>query len=514
VFPVCVAHTRYVHQGATAAVERASVIRHAIAWRWILLVAVAELIVEFSFANRYGYHRDELYFRTAARHPAVAYDDQGAVTPMFGWLSEALFGQTPRGLRVFSAVMVSVVVVLVALLARELGAGPVGQLVAAVAAAGSAFLLAVGHLLTTSTFDLLVWTTTLLAVARLLAGGDERLWLVVGAALGLGLENKELPLLFAVSLAIGFALDRRLARVVRSRWLWAGIALGIVLWLPYLAWQAGHGWPQLELAADVRRDEASESRATLIPLQLLLVGPLLAPVLVVGLWGLLRNATLRSWRSLGYAYLALLVVVFVSGGKPYYAGPFLYCLLAAGTVLVERWLLRPVRWAAIGAVLAVSIALSVVVALPVLPADRIGGTPIADLNEDAIETVGWPQLVRTVAQVYEGLPAAERRTAVIFAGNYGEAGAIDRYGSALGLPRAYSAHNAYARFGKPPDSSGPVIVLGYRNPIVDFADCRAAATVDNGVELDNEEQDGTVFVCAPPAAGWEAIWPQLRHLDA
>ena len=59
-----------------------------------------------------------------------------------------------------------------------------------------------------------------------------------------------------------------------------------------------------------------------------------------------------------------------------------------------------------------------------------------------------------------------------------------------------------------------IVVLGYRNPFVDFADCRAAATVDNGVDLDNEEQGGTVFVCAPPAAGWEAIWPQLRHLDA
>ena len=331
---------------------------------------------------------------------------------------------------------------------------------------------------------------------------------------GVGLENKQLPLLLAVSLAIGFALDRQLGRVLRSRWLWAGIALGLVLWLPYLAWQASHGWPQLELAADVRRDEASESRATLIPLQLLLVGPLLAPVLAVGLWGLLRDVALRSWRSLGYAFLALLVVLFVTGGKPYYAAPFLYCLLAAGTVIVERWLVRPVRWAAVAVVLAVSIALSALVALPVLPADRIGDTPIADLNEDAIETVGWPQLVRTVARVYETLPAAERRTAVVFAGNYGEAGAIDRYGPALGLPRAYSAHNAYARFGKPPDSSGPIIVLGYRDPSIDFAGCRAAATVDNGVDLDNEEQGGTVFVCARPAASWDDIWPQLTHLDA
>ena len=63
---------------------------------------------------------------------------------------------------------------------------------------------------------------------------------MVGGALGLGLENKQLPLLLAVSLAIGPALDRRLVRVLRSRWLWAGIALGVVPMaaLPRLAGQS------------------------------------------------------------------------------------------------------------------------------------------------------------------------------------------------------------------------------------------------------------------------------------
>ena len=161
-----------------------------------------------------------------------------------------------------------------------------------------------------------------------------------------------------------------------------------------------------------------------------------------------------------------------------------------------------------------SAALSMLVGLPVLPADELEGTPIADLNEDAIETVGWPELVRTVADVHDGLPPAERATAVIFTGNYGEAGAIDRYGPALGLPRAYSGHNAYARFGMPPGSAGPVIVLGYRSPDVDFEGCRAAATIDNGVDLENEEQGGTVFVCDRPRAPWAVLWPELTHLDA
>ena len=87
-------------------------------------------------------------------------------------------------------------------------------------------------------------------------------------------------------------------------------------------------------------------------------------------------------------------------------------------------------------------------------------------------------------------------------------------GGALGLPRAYSGHNAYARFGMPPGSAGPVIVLGYGDPSVDFSGCRPAATIDNGIGLENEEQGGTVFVCERPREPWSAMWDDLRHLDA
>jgi 4-amino-4-deoxy-L-arabinose transferase-like glycosyltransferase len=477
-------------------------------------VALGQLVVLIALGDRYGYHRDELYFRVAARHPSVAYDDQGALTPLLGRLSEVLFGETPRGLRVFSAVLASVVVIVVALVARELGARTIGQLVAALGAATSGYLLAVGHLLTTSTLDALVWTTTLLLVTRILGGGDKRLWLAVGIAFAVGLENKVLPLLLALAIAIGLALDRRLGAATRSRWLWGGVAVAIVAWLPWLVWQARHGWPQLELAGDIRHDEGTENRATLMPLQLVLLSPLLVPVVGLGLWGLLRDSSLRPWRSLGYAYLALLVVVFVTAGKPYYAAPFLLFLLAPGSTLFERWLITPRRRLAAATTLILSAAVTAVVVLPILPADRVGGTPIPDLNEDAIETIGWPELVGDVANVYTSIPDRQRRTAVVFTGNYGEAGAIDRYGGALGLPRAYSAHNAFARFGIPPDDNGPVVVLGYEDPSTDFSGCRLSATIDNDADVDNEEQGGSVFVCAKPRVPWAVLWNQLSHLDA
>ena len=487
---------------------------HPFAARLVLPVAALELVVLLAFANGYGYHRDELYFRVAGRHLAFGYDDQGPLTPLLARLGEALFGESPRGLRVLSALAAAALVVLVALLARELGARATGQFLAAVCAAASAYVLVLGHLLSTATFDLVVWVAAVLFVARILGGGDERLWLAVGAVVGVGLQNKQLPLLLVLALALGLALDRRLVSVLRSPWLWAGAALALVVWLPNLVWQASHGWPQLELAEDIRQDEAGESRATLLPLQLVLVGPLLVPVLAVGLWSLLRDPRLALWRSLGYAYLALLVVIFVVGGKPYYAGPLLLCLLAPGAVVVERWLGTRLRQALVAAAVVLTAAVSVVVALPLVPAERLEATPIPDMNEEAIETVGWPELVRTVADVHMALPASERANAVVFTANYGEAGAIERFGPEYGLPRAYSGHNAYARFGIPPDSAAPVIVLGYRDPSIDFEGCRAAATIDNGVDLENEEQGGTVFVCEGPRGSWSEAWSRLTHLNA
>ncbi len=488
--------------------------RAPFAARYVLPVAAVELVLQLAFANGYGYHRDELYFRTAARHPAFGYDDQPPLTPLLGRLSEAVFGETPRGLRVVSALAVAIVVVLIALLARELGARAGGQLVAAASAAASAYLVVVGHLLSTSTIDLLVWVAVVLLLAMILAGRDPRLWVAVGAVVGVGLQNKHLILLLVLALVVGLALDRRLVAALRSPWLWLGAAVAVALWLPNLVWQAANGWPQLELAADIREDEGGEGRATLLPFQLLVVGPLLVPVLAAGLWGLFRNPRLRPWRALGFAYPVLLALLFQLGAKPYYAAPLVLCLLAPGAVVVEPWLRTTLRRGLLASAILLSAAVSIAIGLPVVPVERLHETPVADVNEDAGETVGWPELARTVAEVHRGLPPKERATAIVFTGNYGEAGAIDRYGPELGLPRAYSGHNAYARFGIPEGSAGPVIVLGYGDPGTDFTGCRVAATIDNGVALENEEQGGAVFVCEAPRRPWRELWPALSHLDA
>jgi hypothetical protein len=113
------------------------------------------------------------------------------------------------------------------------------------------------------------------------------------------------------------------------------------------------------------------------------------------------------------------------------------------------------------------------------------------INPDQGETVGWPRFIDTVSAAWQSIPAAERDQTVIFTGNYGEAGAIDLLGGSHGLPRAYSAHNGFSKWGQPSPSAAGALVLGYQNPAdaaPNFGGCVTLATIDNGVGLNNNEQ--------------------------
>ncbi len=247
-----------------------------------------------------------------------------------------------------------------------------------------------------------------------------------------------------------------------------------------------------------------------MPFQFLLVSPVLAPVWIAGLVALLRRPRLRPFRLFGVAWLFLVVAFSVAGGKPYYLAGMFPILLAAGAIETDAWIERGTarrRATLLATLVVLSGLVSAVIALPVLPAKDSG--PVIAMNGDVGETIGWPDLARTVAAVYRGAGAG----AVIFTSNYGEAGAIDRYGPLLGLPSAYSGHNAFGYWGPPPDRAGRVVTVGLdASDLRRFRDCRVEARIDNSAGVDNDEAGEPVDLCAGPRGPWSTAWPALRHL--
>jgi hypothetical protein len=467
-------------------------------------------------AGGYGYHRDELYFVEAGKHLAWGYDDQPPLTPLIGHLSTEVLGQSPTGLRVPSALALAACAVITGLMARELGGGRAAQVVAAasVPASGALFL---GHILSTSTFDFLAWTVLLYVAVLILRRSDPRLWLVFGAVLGLALLNKWLALLLVGSLGVGLVLVHR-ADLLRSRWVVVAGLVALALWAPNLVWQADHGWPQRELAGQIADEDPVGTRIAFLPFQLLLAGPFLAFVWIPGLVWLLRGrGSARAFRALGFGYLTLLGVCLVTGGKFYYAASWYPVLFAAGGVVLERWAQSAGRRVLVGAAVGLSALTVAPVALPLVPERSLADSPVGDLNEDVLNTVGWPRFADAVARVWRTIPEPERSRAVVFTANYGEAGALRRYGPARGLPTAYSGHNSFTSFGRPRDGSRPIVAVGFRNAAYlerFFVGCRVVARFDNGLDLETEEQDAPIALCRDTRRPWRAIWPRLHHVDA
>ena len=479
------------------------------------VAAIAAMMVALLVAtiDRYGYHRDELYFRVLSGHPAWGYVDQPPLTPMLAKLAIAVFGDHLWSIRIPSVLCALAILLLVVLLTREFGGGTGAQILAAAGSCCSLVLVA-GHLLSTATVDLVVWLLVILFAVRALLRGQPRWWLAAGLSAGLGTYNKQLVVLLLIGLLVGLLIAGPRAEL-RRPWLWAGAGIALVLAAPNLVYQIMHDWPQAKMAAAVSRNKGSADRVTLVPFQLLLLGPPLVPMWIAGWVGLLRVPGWRAVRAFAWAYPVVLLLVLVTGGQPYYPLGLLLALYAAGCVLTARWAAdRTGRRALLVAGLAVNVAVSVFAALPVLPARSLPAA-VAALNSTQGDSIGWPAYVHQVADVYRSLPGADRAVAVIVTGNYGEAGAIDRYGPGYGLPSAYSGHNELYRFGPPPDTATVALFVGYDHERVAawFADCTELTRLDNGVGVDNEEQGNPVFVCRQPHQPWHAMWSQLQHYD-
>ncbi len=478
-----------------------------------------------------GYHRDELYFLDASHHMQWGYVDQPPGSIAFVWLSRVLFGTSLYGLRLFPALADGAAVFGAALIARELGGGRFPQGLAALALAVSPFLVA-GHLAGPTIYDITAWTFVSWLIIRIVRTGNDRLWLAVGVVVGLALLTKETILLLAGGLTIGFLVNRQ-ARIFRSPWLWGGAAIAAAMWAPTLAWQAARGWPTLEMSRNLQREHSGAGyAASFFAIQLLLPGWWVAPVWIGGLVALLRDARFRAYRAFGLAYLTLfvLLLVFVAD-RPYYLAGLYPALFAAGSIvardvvagtrrfLVDRRAKRRLIWRSPrAAIVWVSVlgALSLPVSLPILPASALAKVPLQAVNYNLGEVIGWPQLTATVARVYRSLPDAERRRTVVLTANYGEAGAIDRYGPALGLPRAYSGHNNEWWWGPPlPGAAGgTAVVVGWDSAsslTPYFRQVRLAAVFRSPHGVDNDENGARIWICTGLRRPWPAIWPAFRH---
>lgn len=472
-------------------------------------VATVAAAVHLVVATRYGWHRDEFYYVICGRHPAWGYVDQPPLTPLVGAFAAAL----PGGLWPLRLVAIGAqvgAILLTAVLAAQFGGRPRAQVIAAAAVAATPIFVGGSALYGTVCTDQVFWLAVLVLVARALRLGGTPAWALAGLVAGIGLLNKSTVVILLAGIFLGLILFRRDTLRTPGPWVAAGIA-GLLA-APNLVWNARHGWPNLEMAGALSRAQGG-ALGSVQQLPILLVvfaGPLLVALWVLGIRFLVSPAGRRHRWVLVAAAVAVLVVA-VSGGKPYYAAPMLAALYAAGGVRVEQegTPRGRVGWAV---ALAASFVLAVLVWLPVLPVRA--ASALREVSPVLVETYGWPQFVDQVASAAAALPPG----VPIFTSNYGEAGALTILGPAAGVDRpVYSGHNNYALWGPPPGRPDTVLCVGEFTPEYlrrSWAEVREITAIRPPEGVANEEARGAaVYLCGQPRGSWAQLWPGLRHFD-
>ena len=486
-----------------------------------IAIPVAIVLLHLATWRQYGIFRDELYYLACARHLDWGYVDHPPLSIAILAGIGALFGESLLAMRAAVALVAGGVAFLTADTARAIGGGSFAQRLAAISASLAPGVVALCGFYSMNALDVLFWTACSRVVVTILGGGDPRLWLVFGALAGLGLQNKISVLFLGFGIAVGILATLRFD-LLRTRWIWLGAGFAVALFLPHVLWQVAWDAPTLEFMRNAReRKMAALEPLAFLKEGALLAGPATALVLLAGAAHLLLD---RAARVLGVAFLVILVTLVATGGKPYYAVAAFPLAMAAGGVAWERALRRSWARAALATAVVLGGALAAPLAKGSLPvetfvayAKALGVMPssgernrLGRLPQLFADMHGWKELAETVARVRGTLPPSEK---VCVAGqNYGEAGALDHFGPALGLPPAVATHNNYWIWGADGCGDATWIVIGDRREDLErlFEAVEHAATFDCDLCMPYED-DNPIWICRGPKGDLKKLWPRMKN---
>ena len=502
----------------------------------ILAFALAEVLLHF-YANtfaHYGYFRDELYYIACSRHLAAGYVDQPPLASFILFFSIKLFGDSIFAIRLLPALASGVTIYLAGLITRKLGGGLFAVTLACLSLAIAPEFLGTNGIYSMNGFDWLFWSLGAYIVLLIIQSEKpdvrtNRLWLLLGVVLGFGLLNKIDILWFGFSLFIGLLLTPH-RKSLGTIWPYVAGMIAFVVFSPYIVWNITHNFATLEFIHNASTIKyASQNPGTLISNIILTMNPLALPVWLAGVYFFFFNKAGKGHRLIGYLFLlSFLVLIANWHSKAEYLAPAFPILFAAGGVMFERIAShRGFRWTkvAVPALVALSGLLLLPFALPVLPvqsfikySSALGVSPssgegnkLSSLPQYYADMFGWRNMAATVSKVYVSLPPDEQKGAVVFARNYGEAGAIDFFRSDYRLPRVISGHNNYWYWGPGDTTFTTVIVIGgtMKGNLEVCDSVRQAAVIRDKYAMPYET-DLPVFICKGFKIPFSEIWKRVR----
>lgn len=485
----------------------------------------------------YGIFRDELYFIVCGRHLAWGYVDQPPMVPLLTRISELVFGIHSLALfRTFASLAGAAEVALTGVLAWRMGGSRWAQALAMTGVLLAPMVIGIDATISTNMLEPALWTIVALALMELATLAERgvrsgpvvaRWWVVMGAAAGLCIENKWTIVFFLVCLLAALLLTEQ-RKILLSKWSAVGFALIVLIALPNLIWEVHHQWATLQL---LHNDQVDGKNVHVGPVafvlnQVKVLGLLMAPLWIAGVVWLLAGRRAKTFQFLGVTYALFLPLMMILHAKDYYLAAIYPLYFAAGAAAWDGWLKKAwLRRGVVPAYVAANVALTAVVLpaiLPVLPPvkeiaymQRLHLAPpkmetgaTATLPQYFADMLDWRHKANLLADAYWSLPAAERKEAVIYAKNYGDASAVNVYRP--DVPTAISGHQNYFLWG-PRGATGKVMIIFGDSIATDekeFDSVQVYARDTN--PLVEPYERGPILICKGLHGNLETLWPKVK----
>lgn len=483
--------------------------------------------------GQYGYFIDEFYYLACAGHLGLGYVDHPPLSVFLLWFVRLVLGDSLIAIRFMPALAGGFTVLLVGIIARRLGANGLGQILAAGAMMTGLVYQVVFSYFSMNALSIMLWAVGFLILVKIEKENEPRWWLVFGIVTGLGLLNKHTFILFPAGLFVGLLLTPA-RRHLASRWLWAGGLIAICLFVPNLIWQMINGWPSFEFYrnADFYKNVPTPPQLVLLN-QILAVNPGTLIVWISGLVFLLVSKRGQSLRHLGWIYVVLLMLMFISqSSRPdRIAEAYIILFAAGGTYLSSLCGRKPfgwLRWATPLTFVITGLAL-IPLALPLLPVNEtanyaatLGVVPQIEKSEGETpqlplwlgNKIEWERFVDDIEAVASEIDREEAQKTVILVPTYGQAGAIELLGRGRRLPPVYATQNNYFHWGPPPDSVEVAIIAGFSEETVRsiFNEAKVVR-IHNCDRCIKWRDNQPIWIARKPKVALKDVWPRLRFYE-
>jgi hypothetical protein len=492
-------------------------------------ISLFSVIFQLSFYSLFEFHRDELLYFSLGQHLALGYHSVPPLIGLLAFISTKIFGYTLFAARFFPALAGGILIYLSGIIAKELKGGLYAQVLTAVSILVSLLFIRAFGLFQPVVFDILIWTLAIYLFIRYLNSNQPKYILLFGVVIGIGFLNKYniLFLVFALFTAVIFTRHRK---IYTLKHLYIAALVAFVIALPNIIWQIAHDFPVISHMAELRDSQlVNMNPTTFLTEQLLMVIPSTI-IAIPAIFFLLISKHLKDYRVLGYYAVAVLAFFLLLNGKTYYSAGIYPMLIAGGAVIYERILKKIYSRIILIAILLVLGYINLPMGKPIYRPEKLvayfdkvkeltGNDAVRrdednnynKLPQDYSDMLGWEELTSITNKAWQLVQ--NKNSAIIYAENYGQAGAICVIGKKYNLPNALSFNDNF-RFWLPKSFLNEITEIVYINNEVGedvqelFADIQKVGSISNPLA---REFGTSVYLCQNPKRSFNKFWDHIMN---